>query len=766
MSALKRLLLGRPLASEDAAHHLLPKILALPVFASDALSSNAYATEEILIVLSAAGVGAFHVSIPIAIAVAALLTVVVTSYRQTVKAYPSGGGSYIVTKENLGVIPGLVAAGALLTDYVLTVAVSIAAGSFAIAGLIPRLLPHRVALSLGFIALVTLLNLRGLKESGTLFAIPTYGFVLSIVVMLVVGFSRCTLGTCPRAETAHDVVKVTQQLSLFLVLRAFSSGATALTGVEAIADGVPAFKGRRPSEQAHNAATTLGMLGVISIVMFVGITLLAHWMHAVPEPDRISVVGQIAHATFGGGFGFGFVQVMTALILVLAANTAYQDFPRLSSILAKDRFMPRQFINRGDRLVFSNGVLVLAGLAAILILIYDADVSRLIQLYVVGVFTSFTLSQTGMVLRWRRLRPPGWQRRATINTIGAVTTGVVLIVVAFSKFLHGAWIVIGAVPLIVVGFMTIHKHYASVAGSLRVPEERPRELRGTRALVLVPRVDEATMRALGYARALRPLEVRALYVGSGYEKTLVQAAWDERRLPVRLDTMEGDIVTAVRAYMRTMERADDEVVTIMIPEVFKKRGLAQLLRVRKTLLLKAALLFERNVVVTDVPITAGHDAAPPQGAITPTRVVAIVLVSAVHNATLRALEYARSLSPTDLRAVMFNVDKDETQKVLSDWGTMVADISLEIVDSPYREVTRPLVKYARQLRASVPDAVISIIVPEFVVSRWWHQFLHNQTSLAIKNVLQFEEGIVLTSVPFHFERATRLRPTGSRRRAR
>jgi amino acid transporter len=755
VGALKRFLLGRPLASDEAEHQLLPKILALPIFASDALSSNAYATEEILIVLSAAGAGVFHVSIPIALAVAALLVIVVTSYRQTVKAYPTGGGSYIVTKENLGTTQGLVAAAALLTDYVLTVAVSIAAGAFAIASLVPRLLHHRVALSLAFIGLVTVLNLRGLKESGLLFAIPTYGFVLSVLLMLVVGFARCTFGEhCPQAETAHETVKMTQTLGLFLILRAFSSGATALTGVEAIADGVAAFRGRRPVEQARNAASTLALLGVLSITMFVGITILAHGMNTRPS-EHISIVGQIAHATFGGGFGFGVVQIMTALILVLAANTAYQDFPRLSSILAKDRFMPRQFINRGDRLVFSNGVLVLATLASILIIIYNAEVTRLIQLYVVGVFTSFTLSQTSMVLRWKRLRPPNWQRKAIVNAVGAVTTGVVLIVVALTKFTHGAWIVIGAVPLIVMGFKAINRHYASVATQLRRPESRPRMLRGTRVVVLVAKVNAASMVALGYARALRPLEVRALHVGGGEEAMMIKAAWEERRLPVPLEILSGnpdDIIDPVRSFIRSMERADDEVITAVVPEVFHRGGLRQLLRGRKTLLLKAALLFERNVVLTDVPVPAAAITETTRGTIAPTRVIATVLIPACHNATLRALEYARSLSPTELRAVHFNVDVDATTSVLNEWSSVVDDIPLEVIDSPYREVARPLLRYVRQIRRDTPDALVSVIVPEFVVARWWHQFLHNQTALAIKNSLQFEPGVVLTSVPFHLGR--------------
>jgi amino acid transporter len=721
------------------------------VFASDALSSNAYATEEILIVLSSAGVGALTRSIPIAFAVGILLTIVITSYRQTVRAYPRGGGSYIVTKENLGVTPGLIAAAALLTDYVLTVSVSIAAGAFAIASLAPSLLPHREALSLGFIGLVTIMNLRGVKESGTLFAIPTYGFILSVFAMIALGVGRCVTGHCPQAATAHKSLEVTQSLTLWLTLRAFASGSTALTGVEAIADGVSAFKGRRPADQASNAAATLGLLGIISVSMFVGITYLAHVMKVVPTEEK-SVLAQIAQATFGGGFGFVFVQIMTALILVLAANTAYQDFPRLSSILARDRFMPRQFINRGDRLVFSNGVLVLAGLASMLIVVYHAEVTKLIQLYVVGVFTSFTLSQTGMVLRWRRLKPDGWRGRAIVNAIGAATTGVVLIVVAITKFMHGAYLVIGAVPLIVLGFKAINRHYLDVARQLRLPEGRPHRLARTRAIVLVEHVDEVSMRAIGYARALRPLEVRALHVGRDDDARVVRAAWDERRVPVSLDILPGDpqdLADPVRAYIRNMSLAQDEMVTVVLPETIRGRGVRGFVGSRRTLLLKTSLLFERGVALTNFPLPASENWTTPRGAIAPSRTVAVVLVSAVHNATLRALEYARALSPTDLRAVTFNVDPDETKRVLESWAHTVADVSLEAVDSPYREVARPLVRYARALRAQNPDAIVSVIIPEFVVRRLWHQALHNQSALAIKQALLFEPGVVVTSIPFH-----------------
>lgn len=755
MGALKRLLVGRPLATDTAHHQLLPVAMALPVFASDALSSNAYATEEILHVLEEAGPSALGLSVPIAAAVAILLGIVIVSYRQTVMAYPRGGGSYVVTKENLGAYPGLLAAAALLTDYILTVAVSISAGAAAIASLVPSLQTHRMGLSLGFVALVTLLNLRGAKESGLLFAIPTYGFVLSVVSMIVIGLVRCAAGGCPEAIGAGEA-EAHADLSLFLILLAFSSGATALTGVEAIADGVPAFKGKRPSEQARNAARTLALLGVIATVMFIGITVLANRMGAVPNPDR-TVVAQVAAGIFNEGIGFAIVQIMTMLILVLAANTAYADFPRLSSILARDRYMPRQFINRGDRLVFSNGVVMLALFAAALIVAFKADVQSLIKLYVVGVFTSFTLSQAGMVMRWLRVREPsGWQRRAAINAFGAATTMLVLVVVSITKFgkppAPGAWMVIAAMPVLIAMMRGIHSHYRSVSTQLRLPEGRPRAIDDTRVVVLVARVDEATMRALGYAIALRPREVRAIHVGRGAEARVVKEAWEERRLTVPLEIIEGnkgDILGPIRAYVREMPIEQDEVVTVVLPEVFDRKGVRGFLSRRRMILLKTALLFERRVVLTNVPVSAKSNWHQVRGAVTPTRVVAIVLVSAVHNATLRALEYAKSLSPTDLRAVIFNVEPDETGEVLEDWGRIVDDISLEAVDSPYREVARPMIEYAARIRRQMPDAVVSIILPEFVVRRFWHQILHNQTALAIKAAVQFEDNVVLTSVPFH-----------------
>jgi amino acid transporter len=754
---LKRLLIGRPLASEDAPHQLLPKALALPVFSSDALSSVAYATEEIMLVLVLAGTARLGLTSPLALGIAALLAIVVVSYRQTVRAYPSGGGAYIVSRANLGVTPGLVAAGALLVDYVLTVAVSVVAGVDAITSAASGLSQHRVLLATGFIALITLANLRGVKESGTLFAVPTYAFIASIFVMLAVGAARCVDG-CPAAavdpRVAEHLGRSTQALGLFLVLRAFSSGATALTGVEAISNGVPAF--RRP--QARNAATTLAIMGAISITMFLGISLLAHALRVLPISAETAselgvhqktVVAQIAETIFGGGALFYVVQATTALILVLAANTSYQDFPRLASILARDRFVPRQFMNRGDRLVFSNGVVALAVFASILVFLFDADTTRLIQLYVVGVFTSFTLSQTGMVRHWMRERGRGWRRSAVINGIGAIATAVVLAVVTATKFVHGAYIVVIAIPLIVAGFRAVHRHYASVAGQLRLPSDRPIPDARTHVVIPVARTNEATMRAVGYAKALRPLSIHAVHVAENGEGEALRAAWTLWDSGIPLNVLpRADLVRALRAYVHELPRLPEEFVTVVVPEALRGRSWAQFIRRRRALMLKTALLFEPQVAVTDMPAA---ETGRPSGPLPrqPARSVAVVLISAVHNASLRAVAYARALRPTDLRVVTFNVDERETPRMIGEWSRSGVEVPLEVLDSPYREVRRPLLKFVRALRDQAPGTVVTVVLPEFVVRKWWHQFLHNQTALAIKARLLFEPGVVVTSVPFH-----------------
>ena len=505
---LKRVLVGRAVASDRLEYSLLPKVLALPVFSSDALSSVAYATEEILRVLLIASVGTVAIAMPISLAIGALLIIVVSSYRQTVRAYPSGGGAYIVSKDNLGVLPGLIAAAALLTDYVLTVSVSVVAGVFAMISALPALAPFKVELSVGFVLLITLANLRGVRESGTLFAIPTYAFIVSIFILVSVGMARCLFGGCPvvtdHVLAAPELAASTGSVGLFVILHAFSSGSTALTGVEAISNGVPAF--RRP--QSKNASETLLIMGVISVTMFLGISFLATHIAGITVSEERSVVGQIAHAVFGGGFFFYFVQFFTTAILVLA-NTSFQDFPRLSSILARDRFMPRQFANRGDRLVFSNGVIILAVFASLLIVVFDADLNRLIQLYVVGVFTSFTLSQTGMVRHWLKEKhkgdaaAKGWQRSIVINAIGAAATFLVLIIVTYTKFIEGAWIVIVAMPIIVLTFLSIHRHYTAIMTQLRRGTVSPDDVGVNHVVLLVRDLGPSTAEALGYIRSFR-----------------------------------------------------------------------------------------------------------------------------------------------------------------------------------------------------------------------------------------------------------------------
>src|SRR4051795_1857713 len=421
---LKRVVVGRPMSSDELEETLLPKWLPLPIFASDPLSSVAYATEAALVVLIGASAGAAHLAFPISVAIATLLAIVVLSYRQTVQVYQSSGGAYVVAKENLGRMPSLVAAAALLTDYVLTVAVSVAAGVLALASAVSPLRGHELPLALGFVLLIAIANLRGVKEAGLLFAIPTYAFVASIFMLIGVGLTKCATVGCPQAAVQHPMTSGSGALTLFIVLRAFASGSTALTGVEAIANGVNAF--RRP--HGRNAATTLAVLGAIAIVLFVGVSYLAVQLHALPSSTD-SVVSQIARAVFQPGSHFAFmyyaVQIFTLVVLVLAANTSFQGFPRLAALLARDRFAPRQFTNLGDRLVFSNGMVVLATVAGLLLWIYGADTNNLIHLYVIGVFTAFTLSQAGMVRYWFTRRSTRWRAKALVNGVGATATGVV-----------------------------------------------------------------------------------------------------------------------------------------------------------------------------------------------------------------------------------------------------------------------------------------------------------------------------------------------------
>lgn len=758
-NVLKRVLVGRAMSSSHLEHTLLPKILALPVFSSDALSSVAYATEEILRVLLVASVGTRHFVLPIAVAIAALLVIVVSSYRQTVRAYPSGGGAYIVSKENLGTLPGLIAAAALLTDYVLTVSVSVVAGVFAMVSAIPSLSQHKVALSVGFVVLITLANLRGVRESGTLFAVPTYAFIFSIAVLIALGLFRCITGGCP--PVAHPVVPesglatATGGLGLFVILHAFSSGSTALTGVEAISNGVPAF--RRP--QARNAAETLTIMGVISVSMFLGISFLATHIAGITVSEVRSVVAQIADAVFGGGFPFYFVQFFTTAILVLAANTSYQDFPRLSAILARDRFMPRQFSNRGDRLVFSNGVIVLGVFASILIYVFDANLNKLIQLYVVGVFTSFTLSQTGMVRHWLKEKrkgaeaAKGWRRALVINAVGAVATFLVLCIVTYTKFAEGAYIVVGAMPIIVLSFYSIHRHYSAVMDQLRRGVVRAGDGGVNHIVLLVRDLDAATAEALGAVRSIRPTEFRAVYPVSGSVPAELQDRWRSFSMGApdleALPTEGGGLLSSVRAYLRRIDRADNDFVNVVIPELVGEGLVAYLVRRRNIIRLKSGLLREPNVVVTDVPVhlEAGRPAAVDARPLIPTRTVALVFLSAVHDASIRAVNYAESLEASETHAVYFDLDPDAAQRIQEEWGEREMQVPLDIVDAPFRDLTGPILAEVRRY-TSRGDTLVIVAIPEFIVRKWRHLVLHNQSALFIKRLLLFEPRVVLSSVPF------------------
>jgi amino acid transporter len=752
-SVLKRVVLGRQMESARLEHTLLPKFLALPVFSSDPLSSVAYATEEMMLVLATAGVAAFSLMLPIGLVIALVLAIVVTSYRQTVRAYPRGGGSYIVARENLGTLPGLVAAAAILQDYVLTVAVSVTAGTVAIISAFPTVAEHRLALALSLIAFIALANLRGVKEAGTLFAIPTYGFVICVYATLITGLLQC-LGGCREAATADLPLQGGEAaLSLFIVLKAFSSGSTALTGVEAIADGVQAF--RRP--QSRNAATTLGAMAIMSISMFLGITFLARSLDVrVAEhfEGTKSVLAQIGETVFSGGVMFFILQVFTTLILVLAANTAYQDFPRLSAILARDRFVPRQFQNRGDRLVFSNGILVLTALAMLLVWAFNANLTALIQLYVVGVFTAFTLSQAGMVRRWLRLKEPGWQRSALINGIGAVATGVVLVIVAVTKFgrppAPGAWIVLAAMPVFVTFFLLVRRHYAAVDRQLSTGRVRFGVVGINHIVLVLTDFDAAAAEALGYVRSLRPERFDVLYVGERPRED-AEMRWADMAPGAPPVTVPAgrDPVDGILDHVRRIERGPNDFVTVVVPELFRGRSLLQAVLRPVTFRLKLRLLTVPEVVITDVPVVAeeGRPVGVDGRSLIPERVVALVFVASPHDAAVRAINYATSLNAHEVRAVFLATEPDEVPDVLTRWADRGIGIQLDVVEAPFRDLGPPLIQEVRRAKGQ-GDTVAAVILPEFLVTRWWHRLLHNNRALFVKRVLLFEPRVILSSVPF------------------
>jgi amino acid transporter len=601
-SQMKQLIVGKPIPSHLAHHERLSRFTGLAVLSSDPLSSVAYATEEILRVLVLVGVAALSTATPIALVITAILAVVVFSYRQTIYAYPSGGGAYIVAKDNLGEMPALIAAGALLIDYVLTVAVSIAAGVAAITSAFPQWHLNRVEMALGFVVLLMLGNLRGIRESGRIFALPTYFFVMSLLALVAVGAWRWITGGIQPVEAINTMRPAGESFTLLLLLTAFSNGCTAMTGVEAVSNGVPAFK---PPE-ARNAAATMVMMAVLSITMFTGITLLAHAYQVVPSETE-TVVSQIARGVFEGrGAPYYLVQAATMLILVLAANTAYADFPRLASILARDRYLPRQLMNQGDRLAFSNGIVGLSLFASVLLVAYGGDTHSLIPLYMIGVFVSFTLSQAGMVAHWRRLRGAGWTTSALINGFGALVTGIVLVVVAVTKAHEGAWIILLLIPVHVFFFRLTKRHYDVVASQLSLKgwtNDAPR--RGNTVLVPISGVHRAVIQAIEYARTLSP-DVRGVYVNvDAAASAQLQCEWQQWGQGVPLVVLDSPYRSLMEPFLEYIEKVDterpDDFLTVVLPEFVPAKWWHHLFHNQRALLIKGALLFRPNVVVTSVP---------------------------------------------------------------------------------------------------------------------------------------------------------------------
>ena len=738
---MKRILVGRPMATGQMEDTLLSKFLALPVFASDPLSSVAYATEAAMLVLVAVSAAALHLVLPISFAIAAMLFIVALSYRQTVRAYETSGGAYVVAKDNLGTLPSLVAAAALLTDYILTVAVSVAAGVVAITSAAPSLHPYRVWLSLACIVAITVANLRGVRESGLLFALPTYGFVLSLYAVLATGVAKCAVGTCPRADVPHPVAAGAGTVTLFVLLRAFASGSAALTGVESISNGVSAFK--RP--QSKNAAQTLGIMAAIAISLFIGVSWLAVQMHARPS-ETASVLSQIAHASFPTGPMYYVVQGFTLAILILAANSSYQGFPRLAALLARDRFFPRQFVNLGDRLVYSNGIVLVAALASALIVIFSANVESLLHLYVVGVFTAFTLSQTGMVRYWRRTRDRGWQRRAAVNAVGATRYR------ARDADRDPDEVHPGRVggdardPADGRAFYGTQRHYRRVGRRLRagVSAVAAAPPATNQVVLFVESIDAALRESLWYARRT---------AGDGFRAIAAPGRRTDPGLRARfrdLTNMRPDLevlpapdgrVESVIDYLWALPHGESQFVTVIVPELFTRKSIVSALLRRTEFKLKLRLPMEADVALTNVPALASDAGESP-----PTRAVCRILVSGAHAATMRAVHYADTLGLEDTKAVFFAFDADERDALRREWQKRAIPADLEIDEAPFRDIGEPLLRHLRAITAD-PDAVAVVVMPELVF-RGWRRLLHNQRAIYVKRLLLFEPRVILVTVPY------------------
>jgi amino acid transporter len=766
VSRIKRRLVGAPLPTDRLAHERLGKPTALAVFASDNLSSSAYATEEILRVLLYAGFGvaAFSRVVPITLAMLVVLAVLFFSYRQTIRAYPQAGGAYLVTRDNFGVLPAQVAGTALLTDYVLTVSVSVSAGTAALTSVFEDLHPYRVAIAVGFITILTIGNLRGVKESGRLFAAPTYFFLVMMFTLLGVGSFQLLTGSLPDNASQFPVPDAQNYAGLalvFLVLRAFASGGAAVTGVEAISNGVPAF---RPPEW-KSAITTLMWMGALLGAMFLGLSIMASRLEIVPDPhEKVTVIAQIARAVFGeGGLGqvlFVALQAGTVLILVLAANTSFADFPRLASFHAGDHFLPRQLTRYGDRLVFSNGIVALAGFAALLVWLFDASVTRLIPLYAIGVFTSFTFSQAGMAKHHVTRKEQGWRKGLAINGFGAVVTAVMTLIIAATKFADGAYIILIAIPVMLVGLLRVNHHYKEASTALRDPSRRvPIHDLPTQSVVIpVGRPGPEDNYAVAYSRRLFPREIRLFHAApAGTSVDYLSDSWGHLDEVIDGRLRQRDLRTEVRNYVREIQagsEGDHNLVNVIIPETVTRPGWAHVLHNLRVQRIKAALVREKDVVVTNVTAHAGYEDLEPVGPPVPRQLVAewrhvsIVLVAGVNNATARALRYGLSLQADELRCLHVEVERTEADRVLREWQEWDMRVPLQVLESPYRQIARPLHAYVRAILEERPRTFVTLVIPEFVERSWWHRFLHSQTALTLKGVFLFEPSVVVSAVPY------------------
>jgi amino acid transporter len=767
--ALKRAVLGPALPTARLKHERLGKPTALAVFASDNLSSSAYATEEILkVAVPAVGGAAFALVMPITFAILAVLAILLFSYRQTIKAYPSAGGAYIVTRDNFGLLPAQVAGVALLTDYVLTVSVSVAAGIAAITSAAGSLYPYRVWMSVFCIWFIAWGNLRGVRESGRMFAVPTYFFILMMFVLLGVGMYRALVGDLHPVAVPDDALRTSGAVGIFLILHAFASGGAAVTGVEAVSNGIPAFK---PPEW-KNARTTLMWMGTLLGIMFLGLSYLAVQLRAVPTETR-TLNSQVARAVFGGGMMgsalFLMLQIATTLILVLAANTSFADFPRLANFQASDSFLPRQLTKRGHRLVFSNGIVGLALASTLLVVLFQADVHRLIPLYAIGVFTSFTLSQAGMARRHLRIKEPGWRHGLAINAFGAFTTAVVTVIIAVTKFEHGAWAVMVFLPVMVWLLVRLNRQYEEEHRELDqdLPAFHTSTVQRPIAVLLVKDLGRETVHALQYVKTIRGERTHAVHFARDKRSAkAIQAGWGELGIdvPLKVERLDGDLAASLAGYVESLPGASD--VNVIIPGP-ASMGFVERLRSsrRGAHLAKALLPLERaRITVVRDHLGPGHPITETIGGHRRLRVLprpshrAVVLVDKLDRASLRAVRYTLSLAPTEVRAVHAAVDQENQEQLMRRWMELGVPVELDVIECWDRNVARSLERYLVELMGRHSE--VTVVMPRRDDARLSHRLLHDRTSRKIARALGRYDHVDLAVVPYYFGKQRSPAPVG------